>query len=64
MPQTDAKRFLATLDPGADRFTFQRVDDNEKRRDRGLAQILHGPLARLAGELRYLKALLRGAAGS
>jgi hypothetical protein len=40
-----AERFLSVLDPTTLNFTFQTYDDNEDRKDKGLAQILHGSLA-------------------
>src|SRR5262245_15130445 len=39
-----AERFLAALDPGATRFTFQTFDDSKDRMDRRMARILHGSI--------------------
>jgi RecA-family ATPase len=41
----EAEGFLAALDPATDRFTFQTFDDNEDRKDKSLARVLHGTLA-------------------
>jgi putative DNA primase/helicase len=41
----EAERFLSALDPTADKFTFQIFDDNQERKDKSLARILHGSLA-------------------
>ena len=47
-PERDqAERFLALLDPGATKFTFQTFDDVAKRKSPRLAQILHGSLDEL-----------------
>jgi hypothetical protein len=36
----EAERFLAALDPNADRFTFQTFDDNKQRKEENLAKWL------------------------
>jgi hypothetical protein len=41
-----AERFLSALDPTTLNFTFQTFDDNAVRKDKTLAQILHGSLDR------------------
>jgi putative DNA primase/helicase len=41
-----AERFLSVLDPSTLNFTFQTFDDNADRKDKTLAQILHGSLDR------------------
>jgi hypothetical protein len=51
---SEASRFLACLDPEATFFTFQTFDDDPKRKDRRLAQVLHGTLAEHAVELKRL----------
>jgi hypothetical protein len=52
----EAERFLNALDPTAMAFTFQTFDDNADRKDRALAQILHGALDRHWGALCRLNA--------
>jgi hypothetical protein len=42
--RNDAERFLAILDNRTDKFTFQTFDDNDQRKDKRLARILHGTL--------------------
>jgi predicted P-loop ATPase len=42
----DAERFLTALDPDASQFTFQTFDDDADRKDKALAQIMHGSLDR------------------
>jgi hypothetical protein len=42
--KAEAAKFLAALDPSAQKFTFQAFDDNRDRRDAGLTQVLHGSL--------------------
>jgi RepB DNA-primase from phage plasmid len=49
--RADAKRFLAALDDRTDRFTFQTFDDNDQRKDKRLARILHGTLDEHYGTL-------------
>src|SRR5262249_36747829 len=36
---------LTALDPNTNQFTFQTFDDNEDRKDKSLARVLHGTLA-------------------
>jgi hypothetical protein len=50
----EARRFLAALAPGTDRFTFQTFDDGGKRGH--LARVLHGTLKDHAPELQRLNA--------
>ena len=50
----EAIAFLDLLDRDADSFTFQTFDGNDKRRDRGLAKILHGTLDEHADALADL----------
>jgi predicted P-loop ATPase len=64
----DAERFLAALDPGADKFTFQTFDDNKERRDAGKIEGKPDPLARcfhasLAGAWDQLATLNARGAG-
>jgi hypothetical protein len=64
----EAERFLAALDPDADRFTFQTFDDNKERRDAGKVAGKRDPLARcfhasLAGAWDQLAALNAKGAG-
>jgi putative DNA primase/helicase len=40
----EAERFLAALDPSANRFTFQTFDDNADRKSLKLAHIFHGSI--------------------
>nr|WP_213396240.1 AAA family ATPase [Yoonia sp.] len=40
----EAEKFLATLDPSAQQFTFQTFDDNHDRRDKSLAKVFNGTL--------------------
>ena len=40
LDRDEAERFLAALDPSADRFTFQTFDDNKERKEENLAQWL------------------------
>ncbi len=40
----EAARFLESLDPAAEYFTFQTFDDDKRRRDRSLARVGHGTL--------------------
>jgi RepB DNA-primase from phage plasmid len=47
----DAQRFLNVLDDRTARFTFMVFDENESRKDKHLARILHGTLDELYGEL-------------
>jgi putative DNA primase/helicase len=42
----EAARFLTALDPTAVAWSFQTFDDNKVRKDKALAQILHGSLDR------------------
>jgi RepB DNA-primase N-terminal domain len=42
----EAERFLTALDPTADKWTSQSFDDNQDRKDKSLARVLHGTLAR------------------
>jgi predicted P-loop ATPase len=42
-----AKRFLTTLDPTADEFTFQTFDDNKARRKENLKRLRYDPLERV-----------------
>jgi hypothetical protein len=42
----EAERFLTALDPTAEKWTFQSFDDNQDRKDKSLARVLHGTLAR------------------
>jgi hypothetical protein len=44
--RNEAERFLAALDPDATFFTFQTFDDDKERRDKKLARVLHGTLAK------------------
>jgi hypothetical protein len=55
----DAERFLQALDPDSDFFTFQTLDDNQDRKDKTLARVLHGTLTKCGAELAELNA--RGA---
>jgi hypothetical protein len=58
-PQPDlaeAKRFLAELAPGTEKFTFQTFDDNGNRKTKKLARVLNGTLAEHADELVRLNA--------
>jgi RecA-family ATPase len=46
VPDRDAAdRFLMALDPGTDKFTFQTLDDDQGRKSKALARVLHGTLA-------------------
>lgn len=52
-----AYKFLSILDQTSDKlFTFQTFDDNQKRKSKGLARILHGSLQEHESELRELSA--------
>lgn len=54
-----ARDFLAALDPSARVFTFQTFDDDPKRKDKRLAQVLHGTFEERRTQLTRLNA--RGA---
>jgi hypothetical protein len=45
MNPKETERFLAALDPAAERWTFQTFDDNRERKDKKLVRVLHGTLA-------------------
>ena len=47
----EAKTFIGLLDNGAKFFTFQTFDDNENRKDKRLARVLHGSLDKCWDEL-------------
>jgi hypothetical protein len=47
----DAQRFLNALDERTPRFTFMMFDDNETRKDKRLARVLHGTLDELYAKL-------------
>jgi hypothetical protein len=49
-----AARFLALLDPAAERFEFRTFDDNVDRYDANLTKTFHGPLDQHANTLRRL----------
>jgi hypothetical protein len=42
--KTEAKRFLALLDPDAAFFTFQTFDDDRERKNEYLTRVIHGTL--------------------
>lgn len=44
MNREQARAYLAARAPGVSRFTFQTFDDNEDRKSRDLARIMHGTL--------------------
>lgn len=48
-----AEKFLAALDPTAQRFTFQTFDDSKEKRP-DLARVIHGTLEQCAPELEQL----------
>jgi hypothetical protein len=50
----EAAHFLALLDPGAVRFTFQTFDDDKDRKLKSLARIIHGSLSECFAELAWL----------
>ena len=52
----EAKRFLAELAPGTEKFTFQTFDDNQDLKRSALVSILHGTFAEHADELIRLNA--------
>jgi len=51
---TQARQFLAALDPKATAFVFQTFDDNASRKDLALARVIHGSLEECAPQLRAL----------
>lgn len=52
---SEAQRFLDLLDPDATSWTFQTFDDNAARKEKSLAQVLHGSLAIHAARLMELE---------
>jgi hypothetical protein len=50
----DAERFLALLDPAAERFEFRTFDDNKDRKNDNLTRTFYGTLAEHAAELQRL----------
>jgi hypothetical protein len=51
MNKDDAEKFLAALDPTAERWTFQTFDDDRDRKNEKLTHIIHGSLSECWAEL-------------
>lgn len=49
-----AERFLLALDPEAECFTYQTVDDDKARKSRELSRVISGPLRIVAAQLAEL----------